>query len=139
MLATVLCLVSLVGCTTKKMLVNISGKSYQLEIAQTPQERKAGLSGRKAIKNNSGMLFLFEKSETLSFWMKDTVIPLQIVFINGCTIVDIQEMAVEADPANPQKKYHSKSPADKAIELNPNTVSIDNIGTSIQDLCSQNH
>lgn len=121
------------------MLIKISGKSYQLEIAQTPQERIAGLSGRKAIKNNSGMLFLFEKPEILSFWMKDTIIPLQIVFINGCTIVDIQEMSVEADPANPQKKYHSKFPADKAIELNPNTVSIDNIGASIQDLCLQNH
>lgn len=67
--------------------------------------------------------------------MKNTYIPLQIIFIDGCTVVDIQEMTVEKNPANPEKLYRSKHPADKVIELNSQSVSEKIIGLKINELC----
>ena len=129
----------LAGCTkninSDKMIdPTINSKSYSLETARTGAERAKGLSERESLADNSGMIFYFEKLDYLSFWMKDTLIPLQIIFVNGCEIVDIQEMAVESDPTNPQKTYKSKMIADKAIELNANSVQ-EYIGQKINNLC----
>ncbi|MFB6182833.1 MAG: DUF192 domain-containing protein, partial [Candidatus Nanohaloarchaea archaeon] len=66
-----------------------------LEIADTREERKKGLMFRKSLKNNHGMLFIFNKSANRTFWMKNTYIPLNIIFINeNLTIVKI----VNAEP-----------------------------------------
>ena len=116
------CAVLLCGCENKGLQVEIDGNKYNLEVAQTTAEKEKGLSKRESLKNNSGMIFLYDTAQTLSFWMKDTLIPLQIVFVNGCTIVDLQEMTVESNPAAPEKIYKSEVPADKAIELNKNSV-----------------
>lgn len=82
------------------------------------------------------MIFLYDKSSYLQFWMKDTLIPLQIIFVNGCEIVDIQEMAVEKDPANPQKIYRSQELADKAIEVNRLTFQKEIVGQKVNSLCN---
>lgn len=81
------------------------------------------------------MLFLFDDKNYLQFWMKDTLIPLEIIFIDGCKIVDVQSMPVEKDPQNPQTIYRSKEPADKAIEINENSFSKETIGQEIDQLC----
>ncbi|MCG2690061.1 DUF192 domain-containing protein [Candidatus Parcubacteria bacterium] len=52
------------------------------EIAKTKQELAKGLSRRKEIPENQGMLFLFEEEQFLAFWMKDTLIPLDLIFLN---------------------------------------------------------
>jgi len=67
--------------------------------------------------------------------MKNTLIPLQIIFIDECRIVDIQEMAVEKDPLNPVNRYTSKLPVDKAIELYSGSVPND-LRQTIQELCN---
>jgi len=54
----------------------------QMEIAQTSQERAKGLQGRKYFSRDKGMLFVFPKSKKHSFWMKDTYIALDIVWID---------------------------------------------------------
>ncbi len=116
------------------MKLTIDNKTYRLEEARTDAEKSKGLSGRQNLDADAGMIFYFDKPDYLSFWMKDTLIPLQIIFVNGCEIVDIQEMAVESDPTNPQKTYKSKMIADKAIELNANSVQ-EYIGQKINNLC----
>ena len=113
----------------------INSKSYSLETARTGAERAKGLFERESLADNSGMIFYFEKLDYLSFWMKDTLIPLQIIFVNGCEIVDIQEMSVEPDATNQQKTYKSSVLADKAIELNANSISEKIIGQQIRELC----
>lgn len=117
-------------------LVTLEGKKYYLETASNQEERSKGLSGREKMAANRGMIFYYNESRRLSFWMKDTLIPLQIIFINGCEIVDIQEMAVEDNIANPEKIYYSSKPADKAIELNDKSISDSLIGQKIKELCS---
>jgi uncharacterized membrane protein (UPF0127 family) len=63
------------------------------EIAQKQEERNKGLMHRKELPDGEGMLFIFEKDEVLSFWMKNTLIPLSIAFITSDgRIIDIKDM-----------------------------------------------
>ncbi|MFP3041724.1 DUF192 domain-containing protein [Treponema primitia] len=51
------------------------------EIARTDDQRARGLMGRKSLADGKGMLFVFERDRILSFWMKDTLIPLSIAYV----------------------------------------------------------
>jgi uncharacterized membrane protein (UPF0127 family) len=51
-----------------------------IEIADSDFERTRGLMNRRSLPDNAGMLFIFEQSEPLSFWMRNTYIPLDIIF-----------------------------------------------------------
>jgi len=63
-----------------------------VEIADAPDERQVGLSGREEVPEGTGMLFVFEEPGA-GFWMKDTLVPLSIAFLERCgEIIDIQDM-----------------------------------------------
>ena len=63
------------------------------ELAQTEAERTQGLMYRKNLPDGEGMLFIFDRDQQLSFWMKNTLIPLSIAFIaSDGRIVDIKDM-----------------------------------------------
>jgi uncharacterized protein len=67
---------------------------FQVEIAETPFDRKHGLMGRKKLGMQSGMLFLYKKPHKVSFWMKNTIIPLDIIFLaNSGQITHIEHNA----------------------------------------------
>jgi len=134
---------SLSGCNLSKMdnknntmKATINNKKYTLEVARTEEEKRKGLGKRDSLGKNSGMIFIYDSSEYLQFWMKDTLVPLQILFVNKCEIVDIAEMTVEGDPTNPQKIYKSKVVADRAIELNSSSVPENIVGEKIEQLCN---
>ena len=55
---------------------------FSVEIADTDIRRKQGLMFRKNIDKNTGMLFIFEKENTYGFWMKNTYMPLDIIWMN---------------------------------------------------------
>jgi len=64
-----------------------------VELARTAEERAQGLMHRKKLPDGEGMIFIFERDEQLSFWMKNTVIPLSIAFIaSDGRIVEIKDM-----------------------------------------------
>jgi uncharacterized membrane protein (UPF0127 family) len=66
--------------------------NIEIEIADTPKKRETGLMHRHKMGTNQGMLFIFDKEERQSFWMKNTHIPLDIIFVNQeKTIVHIAE------------------------------------------------
>lgn len=76
-----------------KIPLYIKDKEIWVEVAKTPEERAKGLMGRKHLSKDGGMLFLFETEDYHKFWMKDTLIPLSIAFINKeDRIVRITEM-----------------------------------------------
>ncbi len=87
-----------------------------VEIADTDVERQTGLMGRSALAEDAGMLFVFEGEQTLSFWMKNTLIPLSIAYIDAQgRIVDIQDMQ-PLDDTPPH--FVSAEPARYALEVN---------------------
>jgi uncharacterized membrane protein (UPF0127 family) len=64
-----------------------------VELAQTDEQRSVGLMYRKNLEDGKGMLFIFNEDQVLSFWMKNTLIPLSIAYISyDGTIVDIRDM-----------------------------------------------
>ena len=87
-----------------------------VEIADTDAERQTGLMGRTILPEDAGMLFVFEGEQTLSFWMRDTLIPLSVAYIDAeGRIVDIQDMQ-PLDDVPPH--YVSAEPARYALEVN---------------------
>jgi uncharacterized membrane protein (UPF0127 family) len=70
-----------------------TGPVVKAEIARTGDERSKGLMGRKSLPDGEGMLFVFERDQILSFWMKNTLIPLSIAFISHeGRILEIHDM-----------------------------------------------
>jgi uncharacterized membrane protein (UPF0127 family) len=58
-------------------------KRIAIEVADSPEERNRGLMDRRSLPDSTGMLFIFERSGQQNFWMKNTYIPLDIVFVNA--------------------------------------------------------
>lgn len=96
-----LCLVAGTGCvanadddiTFGKVAVEMNNKTYQLEYAETFEQRAQGLMFRKELCDDCGMLFRFSPPKQASMWMKNTYIPLDVAFIdrNG-VITDIKPL-----------------------------------------------
>mgnify|MGYP001322605210 CR=1 FL=1 len=79
------------GCETCDL--EVAGCHLSAEIANTPSQRKTGLMNRSRMRDNSGMIFVFPKKMYHSFWMKDTLIPLSIAFIDENGRIDsIEDM-----------------------------------------------
>ena len=76
--------------------------------------------GRESLGKRRGMLFVFQTEQTLSFWMKNTLIPLDIIFVDeDLAVVDVQTMRPEHEAAGGSLPiYTSASPALYAIEVN---------------------
>lgn len=62
--------------------LQVGNTSYRVEVARTMEERAKGLMFRGRLKPKTGMLFIFPRDQKLSFWMKDTKVPLSIAFIS---------------------------------------------------------
>ncbi|MBS4015780.1 MAG: DUF192 domain-containing protein, partial [Candidatus Latescibacteria bacterium] len=76
-----------------KMVLLINDKEIKVEVVSSTEERALGLMFRQLLKENEGMLFVFEEEGIYPFWMKDTRIALSIAFIDEqFVIIDIQEM-----------------------------------------------
>lgn len=104
---------SCAGKVTKLYSARIGGRNLRLELAVTPQERRKGLMFRDSLPEGRGMLFAFPSPRILSFWMKNTRIPLSIAFIGeDWRIVAIRRM----QPYN-RNPVTSRIPARYALEV----------------------
>ena len=89
---------------------------FSVEIADTDQSREWGLMLRDTLPQNTGMLFVFEEEGSLSFWMKNTTIPLDILFFNSTyELVDYASM--EPCDSTPCPVTLSAVPAKYALEI----------------------
>lgn len=87
--------------------------TVRVELARTAEEREQGLMHRELLEDGRGMLFVFPDAQIRSFWMRNTLIPLDIAYIDeNLTIVDIQAMEPQTDDPHP-----SARPAMFALEV----------------------
>ncbi len=94
--------------------IKINNQKLKVEISESESELSWGLMYRKSMPDSCGMLFIFPYEDILSFWMKDTYIPLSIAFIDKAgTIVSIKE-GVPFSLNNISSDY----PAIYALEVN---------------------
>ena len=70
----------------------------EVELAMTPEEMKRGLMNRANLPEDSGMLFIFDKERTHEFWMKDVLIPLDVIWLDDKeTIIHIDKNVMPCD------------------------------------------
>ena len=110
-------------------------QTYQLEIADTPEERQQGLSGRRELADDRGMIFMFDEADHHSFWMKGMEIPIDIIFLRDNTVVTIYENV--PPPENPSDElilYPPDEPSNRVIELPAGQAAASNIavGNTLQ-------
>ena len=71
---------------------------FSVELADAPEERSIGLMNRASMAKSAGMLFLYETSQPVAFWMENTLIPLDMIFMSADGVVQrIHENAVPLD------------------------------------------
>ncbi|HQI13506.1 MAG: DUF192 domain-containing protein [Candidatus Shapirobacteria bacterium] len=104
----------------KTITQKIKDQDFMLEIADTPYLLAKGLGNRQELCQNCGMLFKFPILSVQTFWMKDTLIPLDIIFIDqNKQISDIYTAQPEIGVNDSNlKKYTSSRPSLYVIELN---------------------
>jgi uncharacterized protein len=79
-----LCLLLLTGCAhARDGWVELAGKRYTVELATNDAQRERGLMFRQRMDADRGMLFVHEREEPLAYWMKNTLIPLDIIFVRS--------------------------------------------------------
>lgn len=89
--------------------------AIDVELAQDDGKRQLGLMYRDKLAENQGMLFVFEDEVTRAFWMKNTVLPLDMIFVNGRN--EIVTIHKNTTPYSEQS-YESTKPARYVIEVN---------------------
>jgi len=104
----------------KSKFINIYIKSHKFlaEIADTPELTAKGLMYRRSIPDDYAMLFIFEDELERGFWMKNTLIPLDIIFLNkDKEIINIHHN-VQPCRKSPCKTYYSLKPSKYVVEIN---------------------
>ena len=101
---------------------------FQVEIAATPPTREVGLMNRRFMPTDRGMLFEFEREEPVAFWMKNTYIPLDMIFISRSGMVT--RIVERAEPL-PRRSFPRAARALAVLELNGGVAAA--IGTEAGD------
>ncbi len=106
------------GCASEPS-VELGGRHYAVEIADTDDERARGLMFRDRMETDHGMLFIHDREEPQAYWMKNTRIPLDILYFDNARKLVAQQRDVppcSAGDACPS--YPSNAPARYVLELN---------------------
>ncbi len=100
------------------VVVDFSGYKVKAEVAKSDSKKNKGLSGRKELKENTGMLFVFDRPGVYIFWNKDTNIPLDVLWIKNNKVVDIQYLPAFDEKKGIVKLYPSGNKvADMVLEI----------------------
>ncbi len=103
---------------------------FNCDVADNYTERQQGLMNVESLDPGNGMLFVFESPIEASFWMKDTLIPLDIIFVNETGyVVNIEEAEPEPDvPDALLTRYESLEPVIWVVEINQGICATRGIG-----------
>ena len=99
-------------------VVRVGDATVRVEVAADEASRRRGLSGRRTLGRDDGMLFVLP-DDSPSFWMKGMRFPLDIVWIDGNRVVDVSaDVPAPAGPGAGLPTYSPDRPADRALEVN---------------------
>jgi len=111
-------LTSCVACASDEPSVELGGERFKVEIADTTEKQALGLMFRDSMPADEGVIFLFPNEAPRSFWMKNTRIPLDIMYFDK----DLVMVSISADtpPCRVSRcpSYPSSKPAMYVLELN---------------------
>jgi len=122
-------LIFLTSCTKHETIIIDTGErkiSISVEIADTQEKRQRGLMFRGSLDEYTGMFFTFDKDAIRKFWMKNTLIPLDMIFISQ----DFEIVNIEyAEPCTeePCRLYNSSILSRYVLEVNGNFTIVNNI------------
>lgn len=104
----------------KDAVLEVKSRKFNVQLADTPAERAQGLSGVASMRDDEGMLFLFSEPQTPEFWMKDMKIAIDIIWINGNRVIQIDDNVKPMPGLSVTQlpKYKPTTPADKVLEVN---------------------
>jgi len=125
-------LLFLLACTSGPNVKFPSGAVISVELATTPEERAQGLMYREELAENTGMLFIGSQEKTQSFWMKNTLVPLDIIFIDANGVVVDIKYSFEPCKVPRCPTYTSKAPAKDVLEVNAGFAKDLNIGDKLE-------
>ncbi len=100
----------------KEIIITTPHGEINAEVVDTKSGRELGLSGRSTMKDNDGLLFIFDTPGRYAFWMKDMAFPLDIIWINKDGV--IVEIERNAKPESYPKTYMNTFPATYVLEVN---------------------
>ncbi len=111
------------ACSAATPTVELRGEVYRVEVADDNAERARGLMHRDRMDADAGMLFLFERQEPQAFWMKNTRIPLDILYFDqDWTLVGWSLDTPPCSLGDRCPSYPSQAPARYVLELNAGTA-----------------
>jgi uncharacterized membrane protein (UPF0127 family) len=116
------------GLEALEIMTSTGRHAFQVEIAKDDASRERGLMDRRYMAANRGMLFEFAQDAPVSFWMKNTYIPLDMIFIAPSGVVT--RVAANAEPLS-ERVIPSGDPCVAVLELNGGTAAA--IGLKVGD------
>ncbi len=101
---------------TEQPYLTINDQRINLEVADTPEKRATGLSGRPSLEPRTGMLFIYESPAQPGFWMKDMQFPLDIIWINEAK--EVADIDANISPDTYPESFKPSAPIIYVLEIN---------------------
>ena len=100
----------------KETTIRIGDKTYKVKLAETEEQHMKGLQDITELPEDEGMLFIFNEPDEISFWMKDTKIPLDIIFINeDLEVISVYQGIPESE------EFMTENNVNFVLEVNQNS------------------
>ncbi len=106
----------------------VGDEEFAVEVVDTPLSRAQGLGGREGLATSTGMLFVFEEPDSYSFWMKDMVFPIDIIWID--TDWCVVNVAYNVSPDTYPDHFTPSGKASFVLEVNAGVAASKNIDAS---------
>ena len=107
------------GCAAQEPRVELKGETFTVDLALTREEQARGLMFVEEMPTDRGMLFIFPREGMRAFWMKNTRIPLDILYFDSeLALVSVVENARPCAPSGRCPSHPSAGPAQYVLELN---------------------